>query len=194
MGSETLQLDESSQSVEKLQITRVRFYISNIQLLKNGKVVATEKDSYHLIDASDKSSLSMAIPVKSKIDYDEIFFLLGIDSLTNFSGVMGGDLDPTKGMYWAWNSGYINFKLEGKSPLCETRNNEFSFHLGGYSAPYPSYQIIKLAVKKSNQLTIKVDFAQFLEQIDLAKQTKVMSPGKLAQDLSIQVAKLFSVQ
>ena len=161
MGSETLQLDESSQSVEKLQITRVRFYISNIQLLKNGKVVATEKDSYHLIDASDKSSLSMAIPVKSKIDYDEIFFLLGIDSLTNFSGVMGGDLDPTKGMYWAWNSGYINFKLEGKSPLCETRNNEFSFHLGGYSAPYPSYQIIKLAVKKSNQLTIKVDFAQY---------------------------------
>ena len=107
---------------------------------------------------------------------------------------MGGDLDPTKGMYWAWNSGYINFKLEGTSPLCQTRNNEFSFHLGGYSQPYPSFQTIKLPIKKSKELTVVVNFADFFDQVNLTKQNKVMSPGKLSQDLSIQLTKLFSVR
>lgn len=194
MGNKTLQINEPDAPSNSIQITKVRFYISNIEFLKNGKTVAKEQNSYHLLDASNKESLTMLIPLTEKIDYDEISFLLGTDSLANVSGIMDGDLDPTKGMYWAWNSGYINFKLEGTSPLCKTRNNEFQFHLGGYLPPYPSYQPIKLGVKKSNSITINVDFDQFFEQVDLSKQNKVMSPGKLAQDLSVEVAQLFSVQ
>jgi hypothetical protein len=146
-----------------------------------------------LIDASDENSLLLSIPLKKNIAYDEVCFLLGIDSLTNVSGVMGGDLDPTKGMYWAWNSGYINFKLEGRSPLCETTNNEFVFHLGGYSGPYSSYQSVKLLVKDKSSLIIKVDVTSFLHSIDLSTQHKTMSPGKEAKELSIQVSKIFSI-
>jgi hypothetical protein len=46
------------------------------------------------------SKLSFDLPTYLK--YDQIQFQLGIDSLTNVSGAMGGDLDPTKGMYWTW--------------------------------------------------------------------------------------------
>jgi hypothetical protein len=194
IGDEELEINESSSSVTSLQITRVRFYISKIQFVANGKVVAEEENSYHLLDASDQNSLSIVIPRKKNIKYDEVSFLLGIDSATNVSGVMGGDLDPTKGMYWAWNSGYINFKLEGKSPLCNTRNNEFLFHLGGYAPPYPSCQRIILPIKKVDQITLVVDFTSFFKEIDLTNQNKVMSPGASAQKISIQVSKLFSVR
>ena len=81
--------------------------------------------------------------------HDKIKFNLGIDSLTNVSGVMGGDLDPTKGMYWTWQSGYINFKMEGSSAVCPTRNHEFQFHIGGYQDPFYAMQTLELEVKNS---------------------------------------------
>ena len=59
-----------------------------------------------------------------------IYFQIGIDSLTNVSGDLDGDLDPALGMYWAWNSGYINMKLEGKSSSCKSVKKEFQFHIG----------------------------------------------------------------
>ena len=115
----------------RLQIDALRFYVSNFCFLKNGAVVLQEKNSYHLIDASDKSSQTLSIKNTNKINFNELAFSLGIDSITNVSGAMGGDLDPTKGMYWTWQSGYINFKLEGKSANCPKRNHAFEFHLGG---------------------------------------------------------------
>ena len=57
---------------------------------------------------------------------------------------MGGDLDPTKGMYWAWQSGYINFKMEGSCSQCLATKNNFEFHLGGYQQPFYAMQTIEL--------------------------------------------------
>ena len=70
---------------------------------------------------------SLALQIPSNIPFSKLKFQLGIDSLTNVSGAMGGDLDPTKGMYWTWQSGYINMKIEGKSNSCKTRKNQFQF-------------------------------------------------------------------
>ncbi len=165
-------------------ITNLKFYLTNFSFSKNGATIWTEKDSHHLIDASNPSSLTIKLN-SDNLDFDEIHFLLGTDSLTNVSGVMGGDLDPTKGMYWAWNSGYINFKLEGKS-----KGTAFEFHLGGYSPP--TVQTINLATNKNN-ITINIDVADFLNTIDLSKQAKLMSPGKEAQHLSKIASSLFYI-
>jgi hypothetical protein len=93
-----------------LKLSELKFYSSNIQFLKNKKVVFEEKNSsrfdklntVHLIDAANSSSQKISIKTPSTLSFDEVKFQLGIDSITNVSGALGGDLDPTKGMYWTW--------------------------------------------------------------------------------------------
>lgn len=118
---------------------------------------------------------------------------MGIDSLTNVSGALGGDLDPTKGMYWTWQSGYINFKLEGKSQYCNTRNNEFQFHLGGYLQPFYCLQSLKMKVNNSQEINIVLDVKKIIDAIDLKSLNHVMSPGKDAMTLSIIAANSFTI-
>jgi hypothetical protein len=125
------------------------------------------------------------------VTYDKFQFDLGIDSTTNVSGAMGGALDPTNGMYWTWQSGYINFKLEGRSISCDTRNHEFQFHLGGYSIPFSSLQTITFSVKNSRDFILVLDLSQLLNNIDLAKQNHIMSPSLEAIEFSKIVAKSF---
>jgi len=177
----------------QLQVDILKFYISKIQLLKSGKVVLEEENSFHLIDASKLKSSQISIDNKQNIPFDELKFDLGIDSTTNVSGAMGGDLDPTKGMYWTWQSGYINFKLEGKSKLCKTRNSEFIFHLGGYQPPNYCLQALRFQVPNSSVINLSLDVNTILQQIDLAKTNHIMSPSEEAVLLSKIVANSFTI-
>lgn len=176
-----------------LRITELKFYLSNIQLLEKGKVVMEEKASFHLLDASYINSLTILMDNKQPIKFDELKFNLGVDSVTNVSGALGGDLDPTKGMYWAWQSGYINFKLEGTSPLCKTRNNEFQFHLGGYQSPNNCLQTIRFPISNANNIDLKLDVQNVLKQIDLLKSNQIMSPSAEAVRLSKIIANSFTL-
>jgi hypothetical protein len=173
-----------------VDIETLRFYVSQLKLKKLGKTIWAEKDSYHLVDLTDSNSLQLSII--EGVEFDEISFLLGTDSLTNVSGAMGGDLDPTKGMYWAWNSGYINFKLEGSTPVRETRNNKFTFHLGGYAHPNATMQAVSLEVSES--AIIIVDVKAFLDGINLKEVNSIMSPGKQAVELSEKAATIFKMK
>ena len=177
---------------DSIRIDLLRYYISGIELRQNDTLVYCEANSYHLIDAADTASGNLTLPTPSGLRYNRIQFNLGIDSLTNVSGAMGGDLDPTRGMYWTWQSGYINFKLEGRSNLCRTRKSEFQFHLGGYMPPYASLQTISLQTHPLNPLRIVVDIEQLLKAVELSMQNHIMSPGPEAVKLSRQAALVFS--
>ena len=191
-GNSNLQLDKfyKLKSGDSVKIETLSFYISGIELLNSGVSVWKEKNSFHLIDVSKKN----AINIPSNIKYDHIKFNLGIDSVTNVSGAMGGDLDPTKGMYWTWQSGYINFKLEGNSNLCATKKSEFQFHLGGYQYPANSLQTIQLSTKENQNINIVLDLEKVFSQINLSKQNHIMMPGKEAVSISKNIAHLFSIQ
>ena len=119
---------------------------------------------------------------------------LGIDSTTNMGGAMAGDLDPMKGMYWTWQSGYINFKLEGSSNLCPTFKNEFQFHFGGYAFPNNALQTIILNVNMDKNISIEMDISAFLKEINLEKENLVMSPSQQVIELSKKVASIFKVK
>jgi hypothetical protein len=181
-------------SSDSIQFTNLKCYISKIQLTDNGKIVYEEKESYHLLDVNNESTLQLALECNTTIDFDKINFQLGIDSITNVSGAMGGDLDPTRGMYWTWQSGYINLKLEGKSNLCRTRNNEFTFHLGGYQYPVDALQNIALDCSKKNQTIILLDLEKFISGLDLSVTNHIMSPGTTSVQLSEKAATMFKVE
>ncbi len=183
-----------NQDTDSVSITNLKYYISGLALLHNGHEVYAEPNSVHLIDARIPKSTTIFLSLPKDVLYDKVSFNLGIDSVTNVSGAMGGDLDPTKGMYWTWQSGYINYKLEGKSNVCKTRNNEFHFHLGGYGYPFGSIQKIVLNLERTDSITIKADIATFVKQIDLVNQNNVMIPGDDALKLSRLAASIFSIQ
>ncbi len=192
-GNSTLSLSDSFYKLndkDSIQFEVLKFYISGIELLSKGKSVWKEENSFHLIDASQEKTMRVLLNRPSSITYDQIKFNLGIDSTINVSGAMGGDLDPTKGMYWTWQSGYINFKLEGRSNLCKSKNNEFQYHVGGYETPFNALQIVTLDWKGS----IKIDIKELLNHIDLSKQDHIMSPSKEAVMLAKKISKTFSVQ
>ncbi len=176
---------------EQIYIDVLKFYVSNIELRTESASILREPESYHLIDISNPASLR--IPIKNSTDhsYHSVRFNLGVDSLTSVSGAMGGDLDPTTGMYWTWQSGYINFKIEGRSSRVSTPNQEFQFHLGGYQFPYDALQEIELKTQSGSIIQINLDLAFILDRIDLSESNHIMSPGAKAVLISEKVARSF---
>lgn len=136
-----------SPSSDSIQLTKLQFYLSDIQLeLSNGEIISDPQKA-HLIDIFEPSSLQLAIPIDPKnASIKSLHFNLGIDSTTNVSGAQAGDLDPVNGMYWSWQSGYINLKMEGISPKCNTRKHTFQYHIGGYLHPNRALRKIELHV------------------------------------------------
>lgn len=157
----------------------VRFYLTGFQFFRNGREVFREENSYHLVDR--EGTWTITVP-----EYDEIAFNLGTDSLVNVSGALGGDLDPTKGMYWTWNSGYINVKLEGISPMSKGRNNGFGLHLGGYMPPFQTVYLVKSPATATGGIRIELDVCPMLEKVDWQQHYNVMSPSAEA----VRLAKL----
>ena len=195
-GKNNLVLNDSTYFLKNnntIKFETFKFYISSIELLQNNKVVYKEKNSFHLYTA-DSINKSITLSVPTKLQFDSLKFNLGIDGVTNVSGAMGGDLDPTKGMYWTWQSGYINFKLEGKSSLSTHQKKEFQLHLGGYTQPLNALQTIILSVDNKNSTDVVFDVKQFIEEIDLSKQNHIMSPTTQAVILSRLATKCFKIE
>ena len=168
-----------------LRIETLKFYISRFRFLLQDKVVFEEKSKFRLLDWEDPETFNMNIKYP-KINFDRISFCIGIDSLTNVSGAMGGDLDPLKGMYWTWQSGYINFKLEGFLNKSKSRNGQFQYHLGGYQYPFNSLQEISFEVLDPFNLELNFLLDQFLNNADLENNSEIMSPSMKAVFLSNQ--------
>ena len=181
-----------SLSKDTLQIETFRFYVSNIKLILVDNSYLLEQNSYHLIDFEDPNSQLISIPKKSKIKIKKIIFSLGIDSISSVSGALSGDLDPSKGMYWAWQSGYINFKIEGKSSSCKTRKNAFQFHVVGYLKPNYAIRTIELETNNFN-FNINFDLSEFFNHIKLSETNSIMIPGFKAMEIADKVKSSFSI-
>lgn len=176
---------------ERIVLETLRFYISGIELWRGDSPVWKEKGSVYLYDLEDPKNIVLSVP--SSLIYDRIRFGIGIDSLTNVSGAMGGALDPMLGMYWTWQSGYINFKAEGHSSASTHPKKEFQLHLGGYSGSDKALRQISLPLVSSSAIGIRVDLRQFLEAAALSKRPHLMSPCPEAVRLSDVLSHCFKI-
>lgn len=192
-GSAPLELNRSyfTSAGDSIRVGVLKFYISGIEFHSAEGPEWKEENSYHLLDLSDTNSLRIDCKLPRGFKFDRMKFYLGIDSLTNASGARGGALDPTRGMYWAWQSGYIHFKLEGTSNLCPAPSHQFQFHLGGFIGRDQTLQEIIQPLSSGNDILIEVDIEKFMSGLDLAKQNHLMSPGREAVMLSEKAAKIF---
>ena len=166
-------------------INKLQFYISDLSFYSQNKETLEYHKKYILIDIENENSLKISIP--SNLIFDKLLFNIGIDEETNKTGAKGGDLDPIHGMYWTWNSGYINFKLEG----LYNHNNEFLFHIGGFMKPYNTLQKVEINIEKEHNNKIVLNFDKYFNSLDF-NLDKILSPGKNAVKSSIMLAKSFN--
>jgi hypothetical protein len=155
------------------------------------RIVWKVNQGFYLIDLETENSLKISSLIPKNIQFDKISFDLGIDSLTNVSGALGGALDPTQGMYWTWQSGYINLKLEGNCNQSLQSNYEFVFHLGGYQSPFNTIQKISFETKKQSTYQIGVELNNWISKIDFQQTKSIMSPRKEAIEMAELATKMF---
>ena len=180
---------------DTVQIDMCKIYLSGFRLLQNNKEVYKENYSYHLINPLRNRD---TIPLRGiKSMFDQIEFNIGVDSITNTMGVMTGDLDPVFAMYWAWNSGYINAKIEGTSNQCNTPQNRFEYHIGGYLSPNQSIQKVVLPITgkeiHNHEIMIHADLSKWFTGINLSTEPNITIPSAKAVIMAQHYAAMFSI-
>ncbi len=195
-----IQLDSNyiSKTSDTLSFTEVRFYLSSFEFHFTDNSTYKEVNSYHLIDIKELNSQKLSF---SKANFKNktlksVQFNIGVDSLMSISGAMNGDLDPTKGMYWAWQSGYINMKIEGKSSSCNTRKNKFQFHIGGYLEPNYAIRTININFNDNikKEINLVMDLGKLFSKIHLKEINTIMIPGEEAMKLADLSTEIFFIQ
>ncbi len=150
---------------QRYSVTNFKYYISNFVLKAvSGKDV---KISGSYLINEDFQEIDLKAITNG--EYFGIEFIIGVDSLHNCSGAQSGALDPINGMFWAWNTGYIFLKLEGKSPSSKNPGNYFEYHIGGYRTPANCIRKIYLNFKNKmvvndclKEITIKTNVSEIL--------------------------------
>jgi hypothetical protein len=196
---EPLQLDKLYKNSfgENFEISRFRFYVGKIKPVYSDAWPNTNAASaYHLIDFSDSASQLIALPVRAGT-CNGIQFQLGIDSADQGRGAQTGALDPIKGMFWTWNSGYLTFKIEGYSPSSNQPAHTIAYHIGGYREPFSTVWKIRIntinddefRITKENKINIEVpvDLGYFFDgptPLHIKNTAACTTPGGLARKLS----------
>jgi hypothetical protein len=184
---------------EIYQVTKLKYYISDIQLVGSGNVASVP--TIFLVDEEINDSLRFAIPAGS---YHKLIFTLGLDSALNNSGAQDGLLDPLKGMFWTWNSGYVYFKLEGFSSSSTADLQRIEHHIGGYTGVNKAARQIELPLpasfivgpKGNLTITVRMDLDRYWKgrsDITIASNALIMAPGPLAVKSADNFEGLFSI-
>lgn len=180
---------------DSVHIETLKYYVGNFKLTyKNGQIYDI-KNQYFLIDSDQPASTKITLKNIPEGELDQIQFGVGVDSVSNELGLTDGALDPMNGMYWAWNSGFINFKIEGQY-LHNGSLQEFKYHIGGFLAPNQTYQTVNMNTNQiidngENHFEIEINLTPFFKKTALLKSPLVLSPSKKAKKIAILISSLF---
>jgi hypothetical protein len=183
---------------DTLSFETIKFYLTDFQIHYKDNSIYKETNSYHLVDIEKPEALNFTLNNMHSKKIESIQFNIGVDSLANVSGANGGDLDLQNGMYWAWQSGYINMKIEGTSKSCATRKNKFHFHIGGYLNPNYAIRKVEIPINKSQipnkEINLVMDLGLLFSKIHLKETNTIMIPGNEAMKMADLLTTIFSIE
>lgn len=124
VGSKDLVLNDSvyvNEKGNKFTVSMFKYYVTNIHLIDNQGNKFLVPNSYCLFDQGEAGAHTHRIEHgnTAHLDsarvgvYDSIQVMIGVDVLKNHAVGNRGALDPAKGMFWNWNTGYIFVRFEG---------------------------------------------------------------------------------
>jgi hypothetical protein len=184
---------------EQYSISKLKYYIGQVSI--PGSHSLAESDPYHLINAMNADN-EFQIQMKPGA-YENIGFLLGVDSASNCSGAQAGALDPMNDMFWTWNSGYVMFKLEGTSASSTADLQRIEHHVGGYKGNNNVATKINLHVplqikaNNTTELVIETNMDHYWKgnaDIKISELALIMTPGELSIKIASNFSGLFSVK
>ena len=177
-----------TQNNDSISFSTLKIYFSDFRFKDKISGRITSIDTLIFYDLADSSTHSFFNDLNLS-NYESVAFTLGLDSSKNVSGELENAYDPLLGMYWAWNTGYINLKIMGESSAVPTNSHEFEFHLGGYRSPFATAQTIQIDL---NDQYIYFDLEKlFSESINLTKNHHIMLPCKDAFLISQGISACF---
>lgn len=192
-----------NENLDTFYVNTLKYYISNIKLKRADNTEFVQPESYYLIDQSQPGSTTITITDVPVGNYTGLSFMIGVDSTRNCSGVQTGALDPANAMFWTWNTGYIFFKIEGKSP--QIASDYFFYHIGGFTGQYKAMRTTTLpfgstglSIQSIGASEIGVD-ADILEvfktpyTIGLSANYSIVTAGSSACRIADNYADMFSI-
>lgn len=193
-----------NQNGDSFTVSKFNYYLSNIRLNGSGGASYTESNSYHLVEHGVSSSMNFNLANVPAGKYSSITFMIGVDSARNVSGAQTGELDPSKGNFWSWTTGYIMLKFEGNSPKATTPDHKLMMHCGGFSGPnnvlktvtlnFPSE--IEVKNGSSPHVHLQANLLALFQSpnvIDFSTLTTIHMPGANAKMLSDNYVNMFTV-
>lgn len=164
-----------------LHFESILIYVGGLHAAPNQNDTA-----YYLLGVSPNWQKNHFVSSLQVNEGDTVYVNWGVDSLTQVSGAMRGDLDPQIGMYWAWQSGYISAKLEGRYVAANGLEKPFTFHLGGYQNPCCSARS-RYLVGSNQTVTIEWNMDPWLSNYDLRAKDHLMQPGSAATQMFVDI-------
>lgn len=190
---------------EDYTINKFRYYISNI-FFQEADRKSEINPSIYLIDQAKEVSKTISFTVPAG-EYSSLNFQIGVDSIYNVSGAQTGSLDPTKDMFWTWNTGYVMAKLEGNSPASKVVNGKYEFHIGGFAGkynvlktvtlPFPENKPVQFFPGKTTEIIIIADADTWFQnpnELKIGDRPAINSPGKYALAMSENYSKMFTIE
>ena len=177
-----------NQNNDSISFSTLKIYFSDFRFKDKISGRITSIDTLIFYDLADSSTHTFFNEI-SLINFESVGFTLGLDSSKNVSGELENAYDPLLGMYWAWNTGYINLKIMGESSAVPTNSHEFEFHLGGYRSPFATAQTIQIDLN-DQYIYFEVE-KLFSENITLTKNHHIMLPCKDAFLISQGISACF---
>ena len=136
---------------EPFSIEQCKFYVSAIQVIGAHGETQILQENPHLVDAADSASLTLRFTTDIAA-IKSISFDIGVDSTASTGGVHTGDLDPMLGMFWTWNTGYIDARLEGQSDSAHAPAHRFTWDVGGYRPGVNATRQVALSLSAASSL------------------------------------------
>lgn len=181
-----------------------KYYLTNVKLTNQAGQAVALPGTYFLVDESDPLSKVITLQNVPAGDYTGISFLIGVDSARNVSGAQTGALDPSHGMFWTWNSGYIMAKIEGSSPQSGNSLGDISFHIGGFSGANKGIRTVTLPfpidahvhAEHQTQVNMTGDVAKWfsgVNNIDFAFTFDVTTISSRSRSIADNYAGMFTV-
>lgn len=188
---------------EQITITTFDYWVTNIKFINSDGTEYAEPESYRLIRGDKGSTKHFHVKDVPSGTYTGMKFMIGVDKARNTSGAQTGALDPAENgdMFWSWNTGYIQAKLEGTSPQATTSDNTFRYHIGGVKDGIETPQEVTLTFPNSvtvgeqaGSAKVKVDVAKwFPTPMSIAMMSEMMHPNEMAHNIAKGYTDMFSI-
>ncbi|MCH7398002.1 hypothetical protein MM236_08375 [Belliella sp. DSM 107340] len=214
VGNQNMVIDEvgstnyrySNANGQEFNLTRFGYYISHVRLEgPNGEVFIDEMNAsadakqikgYYRVVQGESDTYNIHLKNIPAGQYNKIIFNLGVKEDGIQEGAVGGILDRAAGAwFWNWNSGFINYIIEGHSPASLRDENRLQIHIGGWknipsadenpqrffdnnvevSLPFDATVMVSETMRPSPHIIM--DLLKVIGDTDLAIQNNIHSPA-----------------